>query len=226
VQKLPFTVKELADLAPYASDGHPAVAYTAEKRNTLYHVNAANGHILKTFSSAGSLVNEDRSCRRVNPLESLDDDECEPIGTLTLGRIEYTIGIQDRNTGEQISTIRYFEWGPNNRDQDLKARYNKTMDNKYVYTKHDGTIFGLANNKPQYSHKFMSPVARIYDIVRPQDDVSGDASLVVLPQPIGPNLDYLKELEDDQIESIFVNCTVDGTYSDRAKSSPAPKTVA
>jgi serine/threonine-protein kinase/endoribonuclease IRE1 len=173
MQKLGYTVRELANMAPYASDGHPSVAYTAEKRNTLYTINAATGHILKVFSSAGSIVNEDRSCRRVNPLESLDDEECEPIGTLTLGQTEYTIGIQDRNTGEPISTIRYFEWGPNNRDDDLFRAYRKTMDNKYVYTKHDGWVFGLdfgtgdnsysptPANKPIYRHRFASPVARV-----------------------------------------------------------------
>ena len=223
MQKLPYTVKQLADMGPYAGDGHPAVAYTAERKSTLYTVNAANGHILKIFSSAGSSVNDDRSCRRVNPLESLDDEECEPIGTLTLGRTEYTIGIQDRNTGEQISTIRYFEWVPNNRDQDLRSKYTTTKDEKYVYTRYDGTVFGLdlasdsrykrvPINKPIYWQKLSSPVARVFDIVRPYDDSSGDAALVILPQPIGPSPDDLRKLEEDPYESIWVNCTADGSW--------------
>lgn len=223
MQKLGYTVKQLAELAPYASEGQPAVAYTAEKKNTLYTVDAGTGNILKMFSSSGSIINADRSCRRVNPLESLDEDECEPIGTLTLGQTEYTIGIQDRNTGEQISTIKYFEWAPNNRDQDLRSKYTRTMDRKYVYTKHDGTIFGfdmgghkdwrdVTASKPIYREKLSSPVARVFDVVRATDDQSSDASLVILPQPIGPSLNDFAGLEDDPFESIFVNCTVGGSW--------------
>ncbi|KAK3718932.1 bifunctional endoribonuclease/protein kinase ire1 [Vermiconidia calcicola] len=222
VQKLQHTVKELAELAPYATEGHPAVTYTADKKTELHTVNAATGHILKTFGSGGSIVNEDRSCRRVSPLEPLDENECEAIGILTLGRIEYTIGIQDRDTGEPISTIKYFEWAPNNRDSDLSSKYRRTMDNKYVYTRHNGLIFGLelgSDNyspvpvhKTQYQHKFSSPVARVFDIMRPYDDSSSDAPLVILPQPVGPSPNDLNSLEEDAFESVFVNCTADGSW--------------
>lgn len=216
MQRLGYTVKQLADMAPYASEGLPAVTYTAEKKNTLFTVDASTGHVLKRFSSAGSLVNEDRSCRRVNPLESLDDEECEPIGTLTLGRTEYIIGIQDFHTGEQISTLRYNEWGPNNRDQDLTSKYTQSKDRKYVYTKFDGTVLGLENptafTKPMYRQKLSSPVARIFDLVRPVDDLSGQASLVVLPQPLGPSPNDFNELDPDYEENVFVNCTEDGSF--------------
>ncbi|KAK3115835.1 bifunctional endoribonuclease/protein kinase ire1 [Teratosphaeriaceae sp. CCFEE 6253] len=225
MQRLGYTVKELADLAPYAGDGHPAVAYTAEKKNTLYTIDAGTGNILKVFSSAGAITNDDRSCRKVNPLESLDEDDegCEPIGTLLLGRTEYTIGVQTLD-GQPISTIRYFEWGPNNRDQDLKSKYTTTMDRKYVYSRYDGSIFGLdlgthndyspvpANNKPVYREKFSSPVARVFDIVRPSEDPSRDAALVVLPQPVGPALDELSTLDDDTLDNVFVNCTESGSW--------------
>ena len=224
LQRLHFTVKQLVDMSPYETKGHPSVAYTAVKRNALYTVDAGTGRILKSFSSAGSIVNDDRSCRRVNPLESLEEEEeCEPIGTLTLGRTEYIIGIQDSDSGEKISTIRYFEWGPNNRDLDLGNSYNSTMDSKYIYTKYDGTVYGLQlssgndfgavpvkNSKHRY--KLSSPVARVYDIVRPHDDMSSDASLVVLPQPIGPSFNDFSELDDDRYENIFVNYTADGSW--------------
>ncbi|TKA73374.1 hypothetical protein B0A55_06377, partial [Friedmanniomyces simplex] len=224
MQRLGYTVKELADLAPYAGEGHPAVAYTAEKKNTLYTIDAGTGNILKVFSSAGAITNDDRSCRRVNPLESLeeDDEECEPIGTLLLGRTEYTIGVQTLG-GEPISTIRYFEWGPNNRDQDLKSKYTTTMDRKYVYSRYDGSVFGLdlgmrddysrvPANKPVYREKFSSPVVRVFDIVRPSENPSSDAALVVLPQPVGPALDELSSLDDDTLDNVFVNCTESGSW--------------
>jgi serine/threonine-protein kinase/endoribonuclease IRE1 len=222
LQKLGYTVKQLAELAPYASQGYPAVAYTAEKKNTLYTVDAATGIIMKSFSSAGSIVNEDRSCRRVSPFDQLDEKECDPIGTLTIGRTEYTIGIQDRNTGEPINTIRYFEWGPNNHDVDLRNAYTTTMDHKYVYSKFDGTVFGLdlaehtrrsasPAGKALYRHKFPSPVVRVFDLVRENGEASEDASLVVLPQPKGQSLE-LDGLDDDIFENVFVNCTESGSW--------------
>ncbi|KAF2166574.1 hypothetical protein M409DRAFT_54907 [Zasmidium cellare ATCC 36951] len=215
LRKLDYTVRQLAELSPYAGDGFPAVAYTAEKKNTLYTVDAATGNILKSFSSAGSIVNDDRSCRRASPLD-VEANECEPIGTLTVGRTEYTIGVQDRNTGEPISTIRYFEWGPNNRDQDLRNKYKETMDHKYVYSKYDGEIQCMDYSrskyhtalKPKYRQKLSSPVARVFDVVRPTDDLSSDASLVILPQPVGPSGAEL----DDEVESVWVDCTKAGNW--------------
>ena len=222
MQRLGLTVKQLVEeLSPYAGED-PPVVYTAEKKNTLYTVDAATGNILKTFSAAGSVTNNERSCRRSNALESLEDNECERIGTLTLGRTEYTVGIQDKNTGEPICTISYFEWGPNIRDKDLQGQYASTLDNKYVYSKHDGSIMALEHSfdfKPgrrtpsthslMYSHKFSSPVARVYDVVRPFDLESqeGEASLVVLPQPVGPVNDQWPATDN-----VFVNCTETGSW--------------
>ncbi|SMR55366.1 unnamed protein product [Zymoseptoria tritici ST99CH_3D1] len=220
LQRLGYTVKQLADLSPYAGEGYPAVAYTAEKKNTLYTVDAATGNILKSFSSAGSMVNEDQSCRRVDPLGALEGDECQAVGTLTLGRTEYIIGIQDRNTGEPINTVKYFEWGPNNRDHDLRSKYTRTMDQRYVYPKHDGQVLGVDLTKgtkykpvperPSFVQKFPSPVARIFDIVRPNGDHSRDASLVILPQPIGPAPNELTELEAE--DGVFLNRTETGSW--------------
>jgi len=222
MQRLGLTVKQLVEeLSPYAGED-PPVVYTAEKKNTLYTVDAATGNILKTFSAAGSVTNTERSCRKSNALESLEDNECERIGTLTLGRTEYTVGIQDKNTGEPICTISYFEWGPNIRDKDLQGQYASTLDNKYVYSKHDGSIMALEHSfdlKPgrrtpsthslMYSHKFSSPVARVYDVVRPFDMESqeGEASLVVLPQPVGPVNDQWPATDN-----VFVNCTETGSW--------------
>lgn len=221
MQNLGTTVKALAESGPWAGDGQTPWAYTAERRSSLYHINAATGKVLKSFLPGGSHVTDDRSCRRVNPLNPLEDDECEPIGTITIGRTEYTLAIQDRDTGEQISTIKYFEWVPNNRDQDLREKYTTTMDKRYVYTKYDGTIFGMdlaprndynpgGISKPIYRHKLTSPVARVFDIVRPNEDLSGDAQLVILPQPVGPSPN--NELGDGSPESVFVNCTEDGSW--------------
>ncbi|KAL1616322.1 bifunctional endoribonuclease/protein kinase ire1 [Diplodia seriata] len=210
IHKLNLTVRQLAEeLSPYASDD-PPVVYTAEKKNTLYTVDAATGRILKQFSSGGSSVIDDGSCRRISGLEGIDEDECESIGTLALGRTEYTVGIANRDTGTPICTIKYFEWAPNNRDRDLQLQYSSTMDNKYIYSKYDGNIYALDHTKDKernvYHNKFDSPVVRVYDIVRPFHANSRDTSLVLLPQPPGPAT--MQEYQQD----VFLNCTENGSW--------------
>ncbi|KAK7734426.1 bifunctional endoribonuclease/protein kinase ire1 [Botryosphaeria dothidea] len=217
IHKLNLTVRQLAEeLSPYASDD-PPVVYTAEKKNTLYTIDAATGRILKQFSSGGSSVIDEGSCRRISGLEGIDEDECESIGTLALGRTEYTVGIANRDTGTPICTIRYFEWAPNNRDRDLQLQYSSTMDNKYVYSKHDGYVYALDHTKdrqtPVYRGKFDSPVVRVYDIVRPFHANSRDDSLVLLPQPPGPAT--VQEYQHD----IFVNCTENGSWYAMSETS-------
>ncbi len=215
VQGLGLTVKQLVeDLSPYASED-PPVVYTGEKKNTLYTIDAATGRILKVFSSSGSTVIDEGSCRRMSGLEGLDEAECESVGTLTLGRTEYTIGIQNQATGEPLCTIRYFEWGPNNRDKDLQGQYMSTMDNKYVYSKFDGTIFVLDHTEPRdghserpvYRQKFTSPVVRVYDVARPFDADVRDPSLIILPQPVSP-----VDGNYNDFQNIFVNFTDTGGW--------------
>jgi serine/threonine-protein kinase/endoribonuclease IRE1 len=160
LHELGLTVKQLVEeLAPWSGDD-PPVMYTAEKKNTLYMVDAASGRILKMFSAAGSSVDEETTCRRVSGLEMPDDDACGSSGTLTLGRTEYTVGISSGVTGDPICTIKFSEWGPNNRDNDLHNQHSTTLDKKYVYSRHDGSIFGFDHAQKDdrrrlYTQKFL-----------------------------------------------------------------------
>ena len=212
IQRLGLTIKQLVeDLSPFAGQD-PPVVYTGEKKNTLYTIDAATGNILKMFSSSGASIIDEGSCRRVSGLESLDSEECESIGTLILGRTEYIVGIQNQNTGELVCTIRYFEWGPNNRDRDLQDQHMVTMDNRYIYSKFDGSIFALdrtdkGSQRPAYRQKFSSPVVRVYDIAKPFDADARDSSLIVLPQPFGPT--YTGDLTS---HNVFVNYTKSGSW--------------
>ncbi|KAI5358906.1 putative serine/threonine-protein kinase, active [Septoria linicola] len=220
LQRLPYTVKELSEAAPFEETGHLGVTYTAEKKNTLYHIDAKTGNVLKTFQPGGSFVNKDQSCRRVSPLDdSLSDNECETHGTIVLGRTEYTIGIQNRATGEPVETIKYFEWTPNTRDNDLRNTYDKTMDEKYVYSSWNGRINGIDTSsanpyrKPDFTQVFASPVVRVFDIIRPKADLSADASLTVLPQPVPPVANVFAGLEDDEeYDPVYVNRTRTGSW--------------
>ena len=221
IQKLGLTVRQLAeDHSPYSSDEIPFV-YTAEKRNSLITLNATNGAAIKFFSAGGSGVMDGRSCRKVSGLEMDEDDECEPTPTINLGRTEYTVGIQDRVTGENVCTIKYFEWTANTRDRDLQEQYSETMDNKYIYSRFDGGIIALEHsinkksedNRFLYSKKFTSsPVVRVFDVARPQGADSRDIPLVLLPQPV-------PTVKSDQSENVFVNCTEAGSWYALSESS-------
>jgi serine/threonine-protein kinase/endoribonuclease IRE1 len=215
IQKLGLTVKQLAELSPYSSEDSPFV-YTAEKRTTLFTLNATDGAAIRFFSSSGAAVMDSKSCRNVKALElDDDDDECEPSPTINLGRTDYVVNIHQRDTGSSVCTIRYFEWTPNHRDRDLQAQYSSTLDNKYIYTRHDGGILALEHSLDRGSddHRFLyqkkftsSPVVRIFDVARPQGQDSRGQPLVILPQPIAP------VSKQDQEQNIFVNCTESGSW--------------
>ena len=217
LQRLRLTVKKLAEeLSPYAGED-PAVVYTADKKTTLYTVDAGTGTITKTFSPRGSSLNENKSCRRVSGLEGLDEKECGSTGSLILGRTEYTVAIQHRDTAEEICTLMYYEWGPNNRDSDLHSQYSTTMDQKYVYSRHDGSIFGfdharIDERRKSYTQKLTSPVVRVFDVARPLRSDDEDPQLIILPQPIGPvgDGDFYSNFEERN--RIFVNHTEAGGW--------------
>ena len=217
LQKLGLTVKQLADeLSPYCSEDSRFV-YTAEKKNTLFTLNATNGVAIKFFSAGRAGIMDSASCRPVNELE-MEEEECEPTPTLILGRNEYVVGIQDRETGENVCTLKYFEWTPNNRDRDLQAQYMATMDNKYIYSRYDGSIMSLEHgpdfvpgskflrDQLVYHQKSKSPVVRVFDVARPQDTDARDTPLVLLPQPISPAFKY------DTSREVFINRTEAGSW--------------
>ena len=222
LQKLHLTVKQLvADMSPYESVD-PAVVYNAEKRTKLYTVDAITGTINKVFGSGGALSKEPR-CPKPGGLDVLDDEECGSRGSFVLGRTEYIITIQNRDTTEPICTLKYSEWGPNTRDGDLHSQYVSTMDNKYVYSLHDGSIFGwdygqLMDRQKSYTQKLSSPVVRVFDVARSSQADDPDPQLIVLPQPVGP-------IDSDVYDTfsaknrIFVNRTEAGGWFAMSESS-------
>ncbi|KAL8653353.1 MAG: hypothetical protein Q9210_002155 [Variospora velana] len=203
LQRLHMTVKQLVeDMSPYESMD-PAVVYNAEKKTKLYTVDAATGSITKSFGSGGAFSKDDESCPRNAAFAGLGEKECESIGSFVLGRTEYTVTIQNRDTAEPICTLVYSEWGPNTRDSDLHSQYSATMDNRYVYSLHDGSIFGwdhgqMLERQRSYTQKLSSPVVRVFDVARPLDVEEKDPQLIILPQPVGP-------IDKEQLYSSFAN---------------------
>ena len=215
LQKLHLTVKQLvADMSPYESVD-PAVVYNGEKKTKLYTVDATTGTISKVFGAGGSLSKEPR-CPKPGGLDVLDDEECATRGSFVLGRTEYTITIQNRDTTEPICTLKYSEWGPNTRDGDLHSQYSSTMDNKYIYPLHDGSIFGwdygqIMDRQKSYTQKLSSPVVRVFDVARPLQFDDQDPQLIVLPQPSGPTDNEIYDTFSAK-NRIFVNHTEAGGW--------------
>ena len=233
LQRLHLTVKQLVeDMSPYESND-PAVVYNAEKKTRTYTVDASTGKINKVFGTGSSVGEFQPRCPKPGGLETLDDEECGSGGTFVLGRTEYTVTIQNRETTEPICTIMYSEWGPNTRDDDLHQQYSATMDNRYVYPLHDGRVYGLdyaqyADRQRSYTQKLSSPVVRVFDVARPLHVDEGDPQLVVLPQPRPIDIENSYAITDRN--RIFVNHTDTGgwfamsenTYplvTDRAKTA-------
>ena len=213
--KMGYTMRQMVEeLAPH-SDKEQNIVYTGDKKTTLVTLDAATGRVLKWFGSRGSHVNDLESCLKPNALANMDE-ECSPSGTITLGRTEYTVGIQ-RVDGQPIATLRYSEWGPNTFDNDLLQQNQASIDHRYITTQHDGQVY-FVDPKQDYAFvagKFATPVARVFDVARPWDastaaPIDNNPELIVLPQPPPPS-------PDDQIDrmrsrSIFINQTETGSW--------------
>jgi serine/threonine-protein kinase/endoribonuclease IRE1 len=223
LQKLGLTVKDLVDETPY-SGTDPAVTYTARKETTLYTVDARTGNILRVFSSRGPITPE-QSCRPVDRLvDPEDEEECESTtGTLTIGRVEYAVAIQNTETGAPICTLKYSEWAANNRDIDLQSQYYRTLDQSHIYSMHDGVVLGFDHSRmerPRYTQRFPSPVVRVFDIARPINVKSPDSPtpLVLLSQPLQPpDPDYATSPELEQ--RVFIDCTDAGGWYAMSEST-------
>ena len=210
-------VEEMSPYSPY-SDEDPAVTYTGEKKTTMIVIDARNGRVVKWFGSTGALVN-DENCLNKNGILNLDSEECRTSSTLTIGRTEYTVGISGAKDGRPIATLKFSEWVPNNYDHDLERQYHTTLDNKYIYTSHDGGVIGfdhdrLTADKPGklFKHKFASPVVRVFDVARPWGSEDNDPNLIVLPQPVPPNQIDDEASAHHRERSIFLNHTEDGSW--------------
>ncbi|KAL9057623.1 MAG: hypothetical protein Q9162_002238 [Coniocarpon cinnabarinum] len=220
IMNLGLSVKDLHENTPFVSE-EPPIRYLVDRKTWLYTIDISNGNIQKMFTAGGSAVVDENSCRKVSGLEHLDDDACPVTGSLTLGRTEYNVQISSTVTSELICTIRYFEWGPNQRDRDLISQYASTKDNRYVYTRPNGEVVashllqgnehGMSvHHKPFYKHRFPAPVVQVFDVARPSDDESPNAPLIVLPQPSAPM--FIGHPEYGALDRVFVNCTEGGSW--------------
>lgn len=219
-----LTMKKLVEeLAPHAPED-PPVAYLGQKKTAMVTLDAATGRVLKWFGTSGSQVNDAESCFRPNAIYG--QEECSSLGAITLGRTEYTVGIQRRD-GQPIATLKYNEWVLNTYDNDLLQQYSMPLDLWYITSQHDGSVYGFSHRnvgvpgvddddlflKPLLKNQFPSPVARVFDICRPRGssaENNRDSELVILPQPPPPAHDASAAYE--RRNSVFLNRTSDGGW--------------
>lgn len=209
-----FTMKQLVGLSPYAEEA-TSIVYVGEKKTTMITLDAATGRLMKWFGAGGSHVNDAESCANPNAMFEMDSEECSSSGIITLGRTEYVVSI-NRRDGKSIATLKYSEWTPNNRDNDLFHQYRVSKDSRYITTQHDGKIyaFDLArpdNIGPFFSQKFDAPVARVFDVCRPWDAAAeSNPDLILLPQPAMPSQN--EDMDQKRSNSVFLNRTEEGSW--------------
>jgi serine/threonine-protein kinase/endoribonuclease IRE1 len=226
VQSLDLTVKQLGELTPYESS-EPSVVYTAQKKSTLYTIDARTGNVVTVYGPGTSHVSDGSKCRSVSGLGSLDVEACGSNRTLALGRTEYEIAIHDSD-GEPICTIKYWEWVINGKDSSLQSQYKRTMDNKYIFSRFDGSILGFEHSQNErgrrklYTQKLSSPVVRVFDVARPTENTSKESPLIILPQPSIRNVDQLLFEDASEFDNlVFINHTeTGGWYAMSERSYP------
>ena len=219
LQRLGVTVRSLAAETPQFVDNPPIVTISSQE-TTAYVVDAATGTILQQFDKyrGFSATDHSRSCRRLSGFE-LDDPACDPIGTINLGRVEYTIQISHRTTNQPLCTIKFAEWLPNKMDSDLQQQYVAPLDNYHIQSYYNGRIIGIDDAEsrkiPRFTQMFDTPVARVFDVVRPLDNHDESTKLVLLARPTDSPLSSSSEVwrnEMQRAERVFVNKTETGMW--------------
>ncbi|KAG5995678.1 hypothetical protein E4U54_002807 [Claviceps lovelessii] len=209
-----LSMKKLVEISPYEEE-HTSIVYVGTKKTTMITIDAGTGHVLKYFGPDASHSMEAESCLRPNALFDRGSEECSSIGTITLGRTEYSV-IISRKDGKRIATLKYSEWTPNSRDNDLFHQYHVSKDSRYITTQHDGKVYAFDYARtdrigPLFSQKFNVPVARVFDVCRPGDaPADSNPHLVVLPQPAMPSQD--EDMAHKRINSVFLNRTEEGSW--------------
>ncbi|KAI0385654.1 hypothetical protein F5Y04DRAFT_154210 [Hypomontagnella monticulosa] len=209
-----LTMKQLVEEFGSYAVQNPPVVYTGHKKTTMITLDAATGRVLKWFGQAGSQVDQSATCFPPNGrFVDSDSGECSDSGTITLSRTEYIVTIHRSDDGRDIATLKYAEWGPNNFDNDLHQQYRATQDNRYFTGQHDGKVYALVHptGVTSFALQFSVPVARVFDIARPEDAPPGsNPELVLLPQPIPPARD--EDSARARSTSVFLNQTESGSW--------------
>ncbi len=228
-----YSMKQLVDMAPHYEG--PFI-FIGDKQSELLTINASDGKILQWFGSKTHYHGDYKLPVCETKDDGLEDPDpsCRERGTLTLGRTEYTVLVKGTTDGRPIVTLKYAEWGPNNYDRELVKQHQGTIDGKYWFSRHDGSVFAFDSNRVEdgkpmlYQAKLPGPVVRVFDVMRPFTRDTENPELIVLPQPPPPSsADGGPEDEYRRNNRIFVNETDGVLYAMSGRTFPwavdAPK---
>ncbi|KAJ1327405.1 serine/threonine-protein kinase/endoribonuclease IRE1 [Microdochium nivale] len=208
-----LTMKQLVDdHVPYAVPD-PPVVYNGHKKTTLITLDAFSGRVIKWFGPGSPpQVDESATCYRPNGRFAEGDGECVSSGTITLSRTEYTVTIDRLDRSEQIATLKYTEWGPNNADSDLHDQYRTSPRERYITSRTDGKLYVIGPaGKWALSLQSSVPVANVFEIGRPEDAPPGsNPELVLFPQPIPATKDDATSIA--RSNKVFLNQTESGSW--------------
>lgn len=223
-----LTMKELVEkMSPYENKEYGLV-YTGKKETNILALDAATGRAIRWFGPTASTADDYDSCPRpLDPVASMDSEECHG-GTITLGRTEYTVGISNPR-GYPVATLKYSEWSPNIKDEDLMRQYSTTMDKLYITSRHDGRVYGFdfdrdAERRQSFVENFPTPIARAFDVVRPArsynpyEEDDKNTELIALPQPALPAKDEHEALV--RSGAIFLDQIAGNWYALSARAYP------
>lgn len=207
--------------------------YNGEKKTTVYIVNPELGTVTKYFGTGGMHGNIPK--KNCAPRSGVQQPECQvpdkpdreerSHDRILIARTEYTIGIHSRSTGEPIWTIKYNQWGPNNSDRDLLSQYRRSIDDRYILSRHDGWIYGFDGSNgnitsprvlhylmsagspdggPSWQYELSSQAVVTFDVIRSLHDP--EAGLLILNQPVTPKGGVADGL------AAWVGCTPEGGF--------------
>lgn len=208
-----ITMKEATDNAPRA-DTKLGVNFVGKKETTMYKIDAGDGRV-RQFVGFTKSPQSGPTCSNSNGLTYKDNkegEECKPNPTFMLGRTEYTVKVTGLKDNHEIAQLKFAEWVPNGFDQDLQKQNTKSLDQNYIRTSHDGWIKGERIQKDGTRNTNFektldsSPVARVFDVMRPHNPTEED-ELIVLPQPIPPPDENNALQQDTTLQRIFLNHT-------------------
>jgi serine/threonine-protein kinase/endoribonuclease IRE1 len=226
-----LSMKELVEkMSPYENKEYGLV-YTGKKETNILALDAATGRAIRWFGPTASTAEDYDSCPRpLDPVANVDSEECYG-GTITLGRTEYTVGISNPR-GYPVATLKYSEWSPNIKDEDLMRQYSTTMDKLYITSRHDGRVYGFdfdrdAERRQSFVQHFPTPIARAFDVIRPvphahsqntYEDDEKNPELIALPQPALPAKDEHEALV--RSGAIFLDQIAGNWYALSARAYP------
>ncbi|KHJ36177.1 putative serine threonine-protein kinase [Erysiphe necator] len=224
-----LTMKMLVEMTPYGEED-PPVIYTGEKKANILTVDAASGRVLSWFGSMDSLLAKE-TCK-IPEATTGRIKKCPMAAKIVIGHTEYTVSIYSKDDGRHIATLKLSEWSPNNYDQDLQRQhmqYATTLNKNFIYTGHDGSFTsfdyketsGTGNSGLHFRQKFSSPVARVFDVIRPCGSDKKSTDLIILDQPHLPS-PKVEQMNYVSASNIFINHTEDGSwYAISADSYPS-----